>query len=167
MITIDNLPFSIVYGPVFHRVVQFFAPWYNPPARTTLSWSMVPTLFRAAKEHMKVQMLCVEPSVWYLNLPGGTQCLSLGDRALVATQQHSGWGWGKQRQTGSGVPGQLLQVSAACWASWLSAHGGQHHSHHHRPDSFEGRQGSLSQWVFWSTEQPHLLMYYQVAKELS
>lgn len=67
MITTGNLSFSVVDSSRFHRVLQFFAHWHMPPACMMLSKSLVPMVFEAAREFLKVQMLhtCGEPvHIW-------------------------------------------------------------------------------------------------------
>ncbi|XP_054844275.1 zinc finger BED domain-containing protein 4-like [Eublepharis macularius] len=56
MITVDGHPFSIVEDIGFRGLLQEVCPWYSPPARTTLSRTVVPSLYRTVKEYVRAQL---------------------------------------------------------------------------------------------------------------
>lgn len=58
IVVVDGNLFSIVEDTAFHMLLRDPYSWCMATACTTLSRTMLPSLYRAARDHVKVQLSC-------------------------------------------------------------------------------------------------------------
>uniref|UniRef100_A0ABM5FI97 Zinc finger BED domain-containing protein 6-like isoform X1 n=2 Tax=Pogona vitticeps TaxID=103695 RepID=A0ABM5FI97_9SAUR len=56
MIALLGLPLATVETTAFRRVLHFFAPWYVPPSRRTISRRILPSIYDSVRELVRAQL---------------------------------------------------------------------------------------------------------------